>query len=211
MAWGIEPRLSMGRTVAVPAGNRAAPTPVWHDHVAWGTIRAHGHRPMAGWSGDLRHGRDEMATDYDAPRKTDDEMSEDSLEELKARRVDKSASSVDVDGGGALVDPARLQLLEGVLGHLVVGLARRVVVGRHLIPSVAEVSAPAGHRTMSVRADCAPCDVVVPHRGRRSAVTRRYGYGAAHGESRLDPPRHRRPRGPRGPACLLYTSDAADE
>ncbi len=52
---------------------------------------------MAGWSGDLRHGRDEMATDYDAPRKTDDEMSEDSLEELKARRVDKSASSVDVD------------------------------------------------------------------------------------------------------------------
>lgn len=38
-----------------------------------------------------------MATDYDAPRKTDDELSEDSLEELKARRVDKSSSSVDVD------------------------------------------------------------------------------------------------------------------
>lgn len=38
-----------------------------------------------------------MATDYDAPRKTDDDLSEDSLEELKARRVDKSASSVDVD------------------------------------------------------------------------------------------------------------------
>ena len=38
-----------------------------------------------------------MATDYDAPRKTDDELSEDSIEELKARRVDKSASSVDVD------------------------------------------------------------------------------------------------------------------
>lgn len=38
-----------------------------------------------------------MATDYDSPRKTDDEMSEDSLEELKARRVDKSASVVDVD------------------------------------------------------------------------------------------------------------------
>ncbi len=38
-----------------------------------------------------------MATDYDTPRKTDDEMNEDSLEELKARRVDKSASAVDVD------------------------------------------------------------------------------------------------------------------
>ena len=38
-----------------------------------------------------------MATDYDSPRKTDDEMSEDSLEELKARRQDKSASTVDVD------------------------------------------------------------------------------------------------------------------
>ena len=38
-----------------------------------------------------------MATDYDTPRKTDDELNEDSLEELKARRVDKSASAVDVD------------------------------------------------------------------------------------------------------------------
>ena len=39
-----------------------------------------------------------MATDYDAPRKTDDDLSGDSLEELKARRVDKSSSSsVDVD------------------------------------------------------------------------------------------------------------------
>ena len=38
-----------------------------------------------------------MATDYDAPRKTDDELNEDSLEELKARRADKAASTVDVD------------------------------------------------------------------------------------------------------------------
>jgi hypothetical protein len=38
-----------------------------------------------------------MATDYDAPRKTDDELSEDSIEELKSRRVDKSVSTVDVD------------------------------------------------------------------------------------------------------------------
>jgi hypothetical protein len=38
-----------------------------------------------------------MATDYDAPRKTDDELAEDSLEELKAQRATKAASSVDVD------------------------------------------------------------------------------------------------------------------
>ena len=38
-----------------------------------------------------------MATDYDAPRKTDEELAEDSLEELKARRADKTASAVDVD------------------------------------------------------------------------------------------------------------------
>lgn len=39
-----------------------------------------------------------MATDYDAPRKTDDDdLNEDSLEELKSRRVDKTSSSVDVD------------------------------------------------------------------------------------------------------------------
>jgi hypothetical protein len=41
--------------------------------------------------------KDEMATDYDAPRKTDDELAEDSLEELKAQRANKAASSVDVD------------------------------------------------------------------------------------------------------------------
>jgi len=38
-----------------------------------------------------------MATDYDAPRKTDDELAEDSLEELKARRVDSSSAVVEVD------------------------------------------------------------------------------------------------------------------
>ncbi|MFV0463266.1 MAG: DUF4193 domain-containing protein [Nostocoides sp.] len=38
-----------------------------------------------------------MATDYDAPRKTDDDLSEDSLEELKTRRADKSSGNVDVD------------------------------------------------------------------------------------------------------------------
>ena len=39
-----------------------------------------------------------MATDYDAPRKTeDDDLNEDSIEELKSRRVDKGGSGVDVD------------------------------------------------------------------------------------------------------------------
>ncbi len=38
-----------------------------------------------------------MATDYDTPRTTEDELSEDSLEELKARRAEAQAGTVDVD------------------------------------------------------------------------------------------------------------------
>ncbi len=38
-----------------------------------------------------------MATDYDAPRKTDDDNKDESLEELKSRRGDRSTGSVDVD------------------------------------------------------------------------------------------------------------------
>ncbi len=38
-----------------------------------------------------------MATDYDAPRKSDDDISADSIEELKARRSDKSSGVVDED------------------------------------------------------------------------------------------------------------------
>lgn len=38
-----------------------------------------------------------MATDYDAPRKNDDEIAEDSIEELKSRRADVGSSSVDED------------------------------------------------------------------------------------------------------------------
>lgn len=38
-----------------------------------------------------------MATDYDAPRKSDEELAEDSIEELKSRRVDKSSSVIDID------------------------------------------------------------------------------------------------------------------
>ncbi|MGH3646315.1 MAG: DUF4193 domain-containing protein [Micromonosporaceae bacterium] len=38
-----------------------------------------------------------MATDYDAPRRDEVEMGEDSLEELKARRGDAQSGTVDVD------------------------------------------------------------------------------------------------------------------
>ena len=38
-----------------------------------------------------------MATDYDAPRKNDEEMGEDSLEELKGRRNEAQSAVVDVD------------------------------------------------------------------------------------------------------------------
>ncbi len=38
-----------------------------------------------------------MATDYDAPRKTDEESREDSIEELKSRRNDRNSGKVDED------------------------------------------------------------------------------------------------------------------
>src|SRR5260370_39140423 len=38
-----------------------------------------------------------MATDYDSPRKTDEDLTEDSLQELQARRMDKSSSTIDID------------------------------------------------------------------------------------------------------------------
>lgn len=38
-----------------------------------------------------------MATDYDAPRKQDEELKADSLDELASRRSDNQSNSVDVD------------------------------------------------------------------------------------------------------------------
>ena len=38
-----------------------------------------------------------MATDYDAPRKTEEDLSEDSLEALKTRRTEKPSAVVDED------------------------------------------------------------------------------------------------------------------
>ncbi len=48
--------------------------------------RAHTRRP-----------KKKMATDYDAPRKTEEDQSEESIEELKARRHDKNSGKVDED------------------------------------------------------------------------------------------------------------------
>jgi Domain of unknown function (DUF4193) len=41
--------------------------------------------------------RADMATDYDSPRKTEDDVTEDSLQELQARRMDKSSTAIDID------------------------------------------------------------------------------------------------------------------
>jgi hypothetical protein len=38
-----------------------------------------------------------MATDYDAPRRDEVDLGEDSIEELKSRRTDTQSASVDVD------------------------------------------------------------------------------------------------------------------
>ena len=38
-----------------------------------------------------------VATDYDTPRKTDEELHEESLEELKAKRVDAQSCHIDLD------------------------------------------------------------------------------------------------------------------
>lgn len=38
-----------------------------------------------------------MATDYDAPRKTEEDAGEESIEELKTRRVDPQSAVVDED------------------------------------------------------------------------------------------------------------------
>lgn len=40
-----------------------------------------------------------MATDYDSPRKTDDDPGVDSIEELKTRRPETSVGLVDLDEG----------------------------------------------------------------------------------------------------------------
>ena len=54
-----------------------------------------------------------MATDYDAPRRTETEdLNEDSLEELKARRSEAQSSAVDVDETDA-VETGEINLFVG--------------------------------------------------------------------------------------------------
>ncbi|MEN9735370.1 MAG: hypothetical protein RL129_80 [Actinomycetota bacterium] len=38
-----------------------------------------------------------MATDYDSPRKTDEESQEESIEELKAKRAEAQNANIDID------------------------------------------------------------------------------------------------------------------
>src|ERR1700704_4294294 len=76
-----------------------------------------------------------MATDYDAPRRSEaDELAEDSLEELKARRNENQSGVVDVDDAGLVFVASCLELLQRVFGQLVgFAAARSVVVGRHCV------------------------------------------------------------------------------
>jgi hypothetical protein len=53
--------------------------------------------PRTGRIGTTVWGEGLMATDYDAPRKSEEDQSEESIEELKARRHDKNSGKVDED------------------------------------------------------------------------------------------------------------------
>src|SRR3954470_24754059 len=68
---------------------------------AWCTIRRAERaapRPHHGGHGrEMGRETQRMATDYDAPRKNEEDQSEESIEELKARRHDKNSGKVDED------------------------------------------------------------------------------------------------------------------
>ena len=71
-----------------PLPRRVARTPsTTYIHPPDSTDRAHPHQEY----------EEDMATDYDAPRKTEEDQSEESIEELKARRHDKNSGKVDED------------------------------------------------------------------------------------------------------------------
>ena len=65
-----------------------------------GAVKPHGTVPCPArakrveWA---RAKRVEWERGNDSPRKTDDDMTEDSLQELQARRMDKSSSTIDLD------------------------------------------------------------------------------------------------------------------
>ena len=71
----------------------------------------------------------DMATDYDAPRKTEEDQNEESLEELKARRHDKNSGKVDEDEAEAAESfelPGRRPLARGARGRGPAAAGRRV-------------------------------------------------------------------------------------
>ena len=72
--------------VAARAERLTPACPVWYSY-ARATTTCLGPPP----------GKVMMATDYDAPRKTEEELNEDSIEELKTRRNDKNSGKVDED------------------------------------------------------------------------------------------------------------------
>ena len=59
-------------------------------------------------------------TDYDAPRTAGVDLAEDSLEELKGRRVDAQSSVVDVDDTAEVFDLPGVELLDEELTVAVV-------------------------------------------------------------------------------------------
>ena len=65
-----------------------------------------------------------MATDYDTPRKTDEELHEESLEELKAKRVDAQSGQIDVDEAEAAETGPMAALVTAVPGRDRIPLAR---------------------------------------------------------------------------------------
>jgi hypothetical protein len=64
-----------------------------------------------------------MATDYDAPRKTDDHSDQDDLEELKARRATTAVGRADLyEGDQGPIEPPAADLSDE---HLVVSVLPR--------------------------------------------------------------------------------------
>jgi hypothetical protein len=59
----------------------------------------HSCTPSRSRDGPRRHFRGPTATDYDTPRRTDDDQDEDGIEELKAHRTKTAVRLVDLDEG----------------------------------------------------------------------------------------------------------------
>jgi len=141
-----------------------------------------------------------MATDYDAPRKTeDDSLAEDSIEELKARRIDKAASTVDVDET-ELAENLELpgaDLSDGSLSGRVLPRQAHGFTSRRCLPAHPPLrSAPLG----AGRLRTGVWGVFRPFLDRRVAAARVGGPGQQRGRGRTFLPRGRNDRRPDRPA-----------